>query len=350
MRRSVLFVTLVALVVDPSGVRADPNPSDMALAEALFRRGRELVDAHDYAQACPKLGESYHLDPKLGTLLNFAMCLESDGKTASAWGAFHEAVQLAHRAAQSDREKFAQNHVRSLDAKLSRVTVVVDDLLPGEQIELDGRAMGPGLIGAPLPLDPGEHRLEAWSSGKIRWESKFTLTKGPSQQTLHVPALKDVPVMPLSSATPTPSVVPSAVTTPSSTASQPWVDEKASRSGAKRRTLSYVMGGVGLVSLGVGAVFGAKALSSKSVRDEHCPQHACDSTGASASSDGRTQGNIATVGLAAGAVVLGAGALLYFTSGSAPSQPANLDSSLARAKIRPTVAPGHASLDLEYSW
>jgi hypothetical protein len=60
-----MFLTMVALAFEGSAAYADPNPSDMALAEALFRRGRELAGAHDYAQACPKLAEGAFLFPRL---------------------------------------------------------------------------------------------------------------------------------------------------------------------------------------------------------------------------------------------------------------------------------------------
>lgn len=79
-----------------------------AVAEALFRTGRALMAAGDAARACPKFAESNRLDPKLGTLLNLALCHETVGLKASAWAEYNEAATIAGRAGQSERERVAR--------------------------------------------------------------------------------------------------------------------------------------------------------------------------------------------------------------------------------------------------
>lgn len=50
--------------------------NESALAESLFRKGRELMDAEQFGAACPKLAESQRLDPNLATQLNLGACYE----------------------------------------------------------------------------------------------------------------------------------------------------------------------------------------------------------------------------------------------------------------------------------
>jgi hypothetical protein len=52
----------------------------------------------------PKFEESNRVDPKLGTLMNLALCHEKEGLGASAWAGYARAASLAARAGQSGRE------------------------------------------------------------------------------------------------------------------------------------------------------------------------------------------------------------------------------------------------------
>src|SRR5262249_1988800 len=159
--------------------RADAPPTDRALAQSLFEEGRGLMKAGNYAQACVKLAESQRLDPAPGTQLNLAVCHEAEGKTATAWVEFNDALTQARRDGRAEREQLAQEHIAALTPKLSRLTVAVASAAKIDtlEIKLDGVVIREAAWGVPAPIDPGKHRVEASARGKKPWLQEVEVAK-----------------------------------------------------------------------------------------------------------------------------------------------------------------------------
>src|SRR5215510_6829564 len=113
MRALIVGVTLSLWIFSANAV-AQPSDSDRALATQLFKEGRDLMAQKKYAEACRKLEESQRLDPGGGTLLNLAICHESEGRSATAWAELTEALGIARRDGRIDREKLAQTRMTAL--------------------------------------------------------------------------------------------------------------------------------------------------------------------------------------------------------------------------------------------
>src|SRR5687767_2391284 len=77
-------------------------------AARLFSEGRALVLEGRFAEACPRFEQSQRLEPRLGTQLNAAFCHERQGELATAWLGYQQALGLARRAGDGERERFAQ--------------------------------------------------------------------------------------------------------------------------------------------------------------------------------------------------------------------------------------------------
>ena len=112
----------------PSPSGATPAHAQDAQAQAagraLFNEGVALFNKGDFEAACPKFEASLKQFPGIGTRGKLAECYEKLGRYASAYQAYREVAQLATRSGDPAREQVASERAKSLEPKLSYVTVV----------------------------------------------------------------------------------------------------------------------------------------------------------------------------------------------------------------------------------
>ena len=290
---------------------AEPAASNKALAEALFDEGRRLMDAHDYAHACPKLARSQELDEGIGTLLYLADCYEKSGHNASAWASFREAASRANARGETERERIATRRASVLEPLLAKLTIVVESSadLPGLSVTRDAERVARELWGLQSPLDPGVHSLDATAPGKLPWHGSVTLSDS-EVRIVKIPALLDAPV---TSAPPAPTAAGAGIALPSD--APPRVDARGADM-PPERTVAYVLGALGVVGLGVGTGYGLAALRKNDTADAHCarPGNLCDPAGVAAGKDVSHWATTSNVAFGVGAAFsLGALALLFMT-------------------------------------
>jgi hypothetical protein len=175
----------------PAAEASRPAPSVRATADQLFREGRLLLDEGQYKQACEKFKASHALDPAGGALLNLAACYERDGKTASAWRAYNEALAWANADRRDDRSAYAVEHIRELEPQLARLVLT----LPGRVrmkdivVVVDGETLD-AINGVRIPVDPGRHNLEIQAPGRESFQVEFTALTG-DEVSVSVPPLRE---------------------------------------------------------------------------------------------------------------------------------------------------------------
>jgi hypothetical protein len=308
-----LATTLVTLGLLLGAASASAQTGNTAAAEALFQEGRTLFQAGKFAEACPKLAESNRLDPATGTLLTLALCHEGEGKLASAWAEFTDVEGRSQREGRDDRVKIAREKATALRPRLSTVTVeFASDVAqtPGLEVRVDGVALGIGSFGVAVPMDGGEHRVEATAPGKAPWHSTFSVKPESDAVRVTIPALTDAAAgAPPPAATPAPTDTPASVSTDS---------------GSGMRTAALITAGAGVVALGVGTYLAFDAKSDYDAAKKECDGTLCGDGPFQASEDARSQGTIATVVFVIGGAALATGAALWFLapSGSEEAPPA----------------------------
>ncbi|HEY8077454.1 MAG TPA: hypothetical protein VIF62_25185 [Labilithrix sp.] len=190
--RASSFAVLVACALVAPRVLADE--ADRPLAQQLFDDARALLEKGNYAEACPKFAESQRLDPGGGTLLNLAWCHELQGRTATAWSEFHDALAQAERDARQDREDFARQHIKDLEPKLVRIDVQVPPEVAARNpdVMLDRSRLPSAAWGTAVPVDPGEHRVTVEANGVAPFAVTVDANKPGTTFPVVVPSLPEL--------------------------------------------------------------------------------------------------------------------------------------------------------------
>lgn len=263
---------------------------DPVAAEALFKQGRTASETGDYKTACAKFYESNRLDPAIGTVFNIADCEEKQGHIATAYTKFQEVLQQL--TPPDDRIPIAQKRLAALAQRVPKLTIRLAAGAPaGTRVSRDQVQLGKASLGTALPVDPGRHVISVSAPGTQPRTVQVDLAEG-QQRSIEV-----APGAPLASG---------------STHDQ---GSTAPAAHSDHRTLGYVVGGVGVAGLAVGAVTGVMVLGKKSVVDNNCDsQKRCNQTGVDAANAGHTLGIVSTTGFIVGGVGIAAGAWLLLSS------------------------------------
>jgi hypothetical protein len=289
MSSTIAARTLACVILLSAGSAiAQTNASDAAIAQSLFDEGRKLMNEKKFPEACPRLERSYKLDPAPGTLLNLAVCHEAVGKTATAWNEFRDTVAIAKRENRGDRLKFAEQHLKGLDGKISTLTVTDQARENGLEWRLDGVKVGVESFGIALSIDPGSHTIDATAPGHDTWTSTIDIGKA-EKKTLEIPALK-VAIVKVEPHPLQPVVTQPIIVVEKSRGPSPWI---------------WVTIGVAVVGWGAFGLGGVESLTNWNDRKNNCgiggDPNACNQTGMDADKNARTWALVADIGLGVGA-------------------------------------------------
>jgi hypothetical protein len=340
MTRLAILCPLAAALVFASAMpkaSAQSSASEKAAAEALFDEGKKLMIQGQYTEACDKLEQSQRIDPGIGTLLYLAECYEKGGRSASAWATFREATSAARAAGQLDRARAGQQRADRLEPTLSRLTITVapeNSSLTGFEVRRGSESVTRALWNTPVPVDPGEHVVEARAPGRKPFSQTVQVGSQAARATLSIPMLEidpeaSVAAPPEGSAAPPPAAesAPPA-TTPAGPSGDQGLDD-----GSQQRTIGIILGGVGVVGLGVGTIFGLRAISKNSDAEDLCPKgNECYAGAESLTDEAKDAATLSNIGFGLGALALAGGAVLYLT---APRAAGSEASTARRLRVAP---------------
>jgi hypothetical protein len=285
---------------------------DVAAAEDLYNRGVADFRAGRYEAACAEIGASYRMDPLPGALFTLATCEARVGRVASAVAHYQDFVQLVptlpadQQALQAERRQVAAKERAALLPEVPTLKVqIAGHLPPGATVRRDSAALDGALLGADLPVDPGEHLVVIEVGHATARQQKVVVVRGEHRTvTLEAP----------------PSPEP-AVERPIRGTPPPPPDRSASRANASGGDAPST---AGLIAAGffaatgivAGSVAGGFALGEKGIVDHNCAGPACTPEGKQAADTGRTEALVSTIAFGVGAAGVAAIAVLLFAGGT----------------------------------
>jgi len=353
LRKSLIALFAMSQVAFATGLA---RANDPAAAEVLFQEGRKLMAEGQIGEGCEKLKDSFALDPMSGTLLNLADCYEKQGRTATAWARFQNAVSLAKNQGKPEQAAEANRRLKALEAQLSHLTILVSEPVPGLEVRRDDVEVSPSTYGVHVPVDPGSVVVVASAAGYRTVKLNIEVGAHRDKKSLTIPKLeklengetpeaagpsavaeeeaaKEEPKPQVEPKKPPPAKLKPVVASEPPKAPEPEVVS----SGINKTPL--IVGGLGLAIAATGGVFGYMATQSNHDANFMCPTHLnCSAAALDKAKKRDNQAMVANIGVGVGLAVVAASTVWLIVGGSSD------DRESARIVLQPAVAPGSAGL------
>ncbi len=192
---------------------AEPSPSEISVARRLFDEGRAAAEAARWAEAAGKFRRAAAIKDTPGIRFHLARCEEEQGAFVEALLEYDRARELIDGGNRApDVEKLLPEAREQVRAKVALLTLRVPEDVQNVSVQLDGKAVSASVLGVPMPINPGQHRVQAVAVGRTTYTGQISLKLGE---------VREVPLE-----------LPFATTAPRTTAAAPAAPSAAASSSA----------------------------------------------------------------------------------------------------------------------
>ncbi len=179
-----------AFVSWPTVAGAQVGDAERAAARDLFKQGDELQRAGNFTDALDRFQRAQQVIQAPTNVLRIAECQAALGKLVESAESYRAVIRWplaagAPPAFQSAIDQ-ARGELSQVDPRVPRLLVKVTP--PGvanESLVIDGTAVSGALVGEPIPLDPGDHKVTVNAPGYASPEQTVTLRERETK-TLNV--------------------------------------------------------------------------------------------------------------------------------------------------------------------
>ena len=345
-RRIARLVSLASLCgLLSAGLARAQSDEDRAGARTLATEGAKAFAAQRWSDAVDLFTRAEALVHAPPHLLFLARARVKLGQLVLARETYTKIVRetIAPNAPTAflEAQTAAKAELPALEPRIATLTVTVTGAeAKAVTVTVDGQKLSSVFVGAPKPIDPGEHKVQATSEGMASDVVTLHIKDGARQNVaLALAPQKGAPAVatPAKVATPGPATIPPPASAPTLTPVDTTRDTDSSpaQGSSGLRVVSYAAFGVGVVGLGVGTIFGLQSMSKRASADDICPDpNRClvskKDEVEGLDDDARRAQTLATIGLAAGGVGVATGITLFLLSGKKENQ---------SARQRPAIHP-----------
>ena len=313
--RPLLIALALALVAIARPALAD-SASDFKEALTLFEK--ERCD-----EALPKFEAVVAETGSPNARIYVARCLKNQGRLDEAYEQMRQTVTDATQRAETE-DKYvptrdsAAAELALLEPKVGKLVVAVVEPPDGTVVYIGKRELSGELLGVPVAVMPGTLDVRAEAPGRATVTREVDVAAGKTRTiTLTLDEAGDEQDM-----------------------SNPIPDEPTTSMGGVRIT-GFVVAGLGVAGLAVGAGLAAKAQSDFNALDEECQSTTCPESEQGRVDDGRMLTTIANASLIAGGILAAGGAAMIIFGGDSD----DADDS-ATFDVVPVVGPSVNGLTL----
>jgi hypothetical protein len=205
----------VASAILASGVRAHAqvNDAERAAARELFKQGDELQRAGHFAEALDKFERAQQTFSAPTNLLRIAECNAALGRLVESAEGYRTVARISLPAGSPPAFQAAVDQAKAeleqVEPRIPRVVVQVQPAVSAATLQIDGQSVPTALLGEPIPLDPGTHRVGVVASGYGSSDQVVSLKERETRSVvLSLTALAPAPPLPAPAAAPPAGAAP----------------------------------------------------------------------------------------------------------------------------------------------
>jgi hypothetical protein len=287
------------------------TPAQINEARTSFKDGLELEKKGEYEGALAKFRATASIKTTPQVEFHIALC---EAKLKRYVEALID-LDIAEGDAKQNKVKEVAEAAPKLAAEIKplvpKLTIKVAEGESAATVWVDKQSVDMGKLGTPMPFDPGKHVVSAKSTNGDDTSIDVELVDA-DDKSIVVSFKSGAPVV---ATTPTTTdTTPSELPPPPVMPPSPGDAQPAPSASSSQRTVGFIVGGVGIVSLGLATTFYLMRNSKVSSLDSECVNMKCPSSAQSDLDSAKTDVTISRIALGVGVVSIGVGAYLIFTA------------------------------------